>query len=57
VSNITVLEGIELIPVLKFEPFRFAAEGRSCPTGYYSPPAQQATKKMAAGSLAGGQET
>jgi hypothetical protein len=35
VSSIVVLEDIELIPVLKFEPFRFAAEGRSSPSGFY----------------------
>ena len=34
-SSIVVLEDIELIPVLKFEPFRFAAEGRSSPSGFY----------------------
>jgi hypothetical protein len=35
VSSIVVLEDIELIPVLKFEPFRFATEGRSSPSGVY----------------------
>jgi hypothetical protein len=35
VSGISVLEDIELVPVLKFEPFRFAAEGRSSPSGIY----------------------
>ena len=34
-SSIVVLEGIELIPVLKFEPFRFAAGDRSAPSGIY----------------------
>ena len=34
-SSIVVLEDIELIPVLKFEPFRFATEGRSSPSGAY----------------------
>ena len=34
-SSIVVLEDIELIPVLKFEPFRFATEGRSSPSGVY----------------------
>ena len=34
-SNIVVLDGIELIPVLKFEPFRFAAGNRSAPSGTY----------------------
>ena len=34
-SSIVVLEDIELIPVLKFEPFRFATEGRSSPSGIY----------------------
>jgi len=35
VSSIVVLQDIELIPVLKFEPFQFAAEGRSPPFGFY----------------------
>jgi hypothetical protein len=35
VSSIVVLQDIELIPVLKFEPFRFAAECRSSPSGFY----------------------
>jgi hypothetical protein len=35
VSSIVVLEDIELIPVLKFEPFRFAAESRCSPSGVY----------------------
>ena len=34
-SSIVVLQDIELIPVLKFEPFQFAAEGRSPPFGFY----------------------
>ena len=34
-SSIVVLEGIELIPVLKLEPFLFAAEARSAPSGVY----------------------
>ena len=34
-SSIVELENVELIPVLKFEPFRFAVEGRSSPSGYY----------------------
>ena len=33
--NIVVLEGIELIPVLKLEPFRFGVEDRSAPSGIY----------------------
>jgi hypothetical protein len=35
VSSIVVLDDIELIPVLKFEPFQFAAEDRSSPSGIY----------------------
>jgi hypothetical protein len=35
VSSIVTLDDIELIPVLKFEPFQFAAEGRSSPSGIY----------------------
>jgi hypothetical protein len=35
VSSIVVLEDIELIPVLKLEPFRFAAGDRSAPSGIY----------------------
>jgi hypothetical protein len=35
VSSIVVLDDIELIPVLKLEPFSFAAEGRSSPPGIY----------------------
>src|SRR5262244_1029428 len=35
VSGIVALDDIELIPVLKLEPFRFAAEGRSSPPGIY----------------------
>jgi hypothetical protein len=35
VSDIVALEGIELIPVLKFEPYQFATEGRSSPSGNY----------------------
>jgi hypothetical protein len=35
VSSIVVLQDIQLIPVLKFEPFRFAAEYRSSPSGFY----------------------
>jgi len=35
VSSIVVLENVELIPVVKLEPFRFAAEGRSAPSGIY----------------------
>jgi hypothetical protein len=35
VQSIVVLEGIELIPVLKLEPFRFGAEDRSAPSGIY----------------------
>jgi hypothetical protein len=35
VSSIVVLQDIELIPVLELEPFRFAAEGRSSPSGVY----------------------
>lgn len=34
-SRIVVLQDIELIPVLKFEPFQFAAEGRLSPPGFY----------------------
>jgi hypothetical protein len=34
-SRFVVLEEIELIPVLKFEPFRFAAESRRSPSGIY----------------------
>src|SRR5262249_14990161 len=35
VSSIVVLQDIELIPVLKFEPYQFAAEGRPSPSGFY----------------------
>jgi hypothetical protein len=35
VSSAIVLEEIELMPVLKFEPFRFAVEGRPSPSGIY----------------------
>jgi len=35
VSSIVALQDIELIPVLKFEPFRFAAACRSSPPGIY----------------------
>jgi len=35
VSSIVVLADIELIPVLKLEPFLFAADGRSAPSGIY----------------------
>jgi hypothetical protein len=35
VLRIIVLENFELIPVLKLEPFRFAAEDRSAPSGIY----------------------
>lgn len=34
-SSIVVLQDIELIPALKFAPFRFAAECRSSPSGFY----------------------
>jgi hypothetical protein len=36
VLGIVVLADIELIPVLKFEPYLFAAEGRSSPSGIYA---------------------
>lgn len=35
VSIIVVLKGIELIPVLKLEPFLFAMEARSATSGIY----------------------
>jgi hypothetical protein len=35
VSSVIVLEEIELIPVLKFEPFRFATESRRSPSRCY----------------------
>jgi hypothetical protein len=35
VPSVVVLEGIELVPVLKLEPFRFAAGDRSAPSGIY----------------------
>src|SRR5262249_28629379 len=35
VSSIVVLDDVELIPVLKFEPFRFAAQTRTSPSGIF----------------------
>ena len=34
-ASIVVVDDIELISVLKFEPFQFAAAGRSSPPGFY----------------------
>jgi hypothetical protein len=35
VTSIVALESVELIPVVKLEPFRFAAEARPAPPGIY----------------------